>query len=141
MEFLEKLLPIIFMLVVIPSLGVLTVVLVQLIEKWKEQLKSKIDNELLQKYIDLLANTVSACVVTTNQTYVNNLKEQGKFDLEAQKIAFQKTYDAIMAILSEEAVNYLTVFYGDLTTTITVLIEQDVNYEKRFSQEWIEEVT
>ena len=135
MEFLEKLLPIIFMLVVIPSLGVLTVVLVQLIEKWKEQLKSKIDNELLQKYIDLLANTVSACVVTTNQTYVNNLKEQGKFDLEAQKIAFQKTYDAIMAILSEEAVNYLTVFYGDLTTTITVLIEQDVNYEKRFSQE------
>lgn len=135
MEFLEKLLPIIFMLVVIPSLGILTTVLVQLINKWKEQLKSKIDNELLQKYIDLLANTVSACVVTTNQTYVNSLKEQGKFDLEAQKIAFQKTYDAIMAILSEEAVNYLTVFYGDLTTTITVLIEQDVNYEKRFSQE------
>ena len=135
MEFLEKFLPLLFMFVVIPAIGALTIVLVQLINKWKEQLKEKTDSELLKKYIDMLANTISSCVIATNQTYVNSLKEQGKFDAEAQKIAFQKTYDAVMAILSDEAVNYLSVFYGDLTETITVMIEQDVHYEKRFSQE------
>ena len=131
MEFLEKILPIVFMFVVIPALGILTVFLVQLIAKWKEQLKQKTDNELLKKYIDLLAETITSCVIATNQTYVNELKRQGKFDVAAQKIAFQKTYDAIMAILSEDAIKYLTTYYGDLTMAITQRIEENVNWENR----------
>jgi hypothetical protein len=65
-------------------------------------------------------------VVATNQTYVNSLKEQGKFDLEAQKEAFRKTYDAVMSILSEEAVKYLSTFYGDFAAELTQLIEREV---------------
>ena len=131
MEFLKELLPIIFLLVVIPALGILTAFLVQLIQKWKEELKQKTDNELLKKYIDLLAETITSCVIATNQTYVNELKRQGKFDTEAQKIAFKKTYDAIMAILSEDAIKYLTTYYGDLTMAITQRIEENVNWENR----------
>ena len=70
--------------------------------------------------------TVRTCVVATNQTYVNALKEQGKFDLEAQKEAFKKTYEAVMAILSEDAVKYLTEYYGDFTSQLTELIECEV---------------
>ena len=130
MEFLEKFLPLLFMMVIIPAISVLTVFIVSFIKSKKEELKKKIDNELMAKYIDMLAETVCTCVIATNQTYVNSLKEQGKFDAEAQKIAFQKTYDAVMNILSEEAVKYLTTFYGDLETTITELIEEKVNEEK-----------
>ena len=79
----------------------------------------------------MLADTVCSCVIATNQTYVNSLKEQGKFDAEAQKIAFQKTYDAVLSILSEEAVKYLTAFYGDLGVVITELIEENVNNQKK----------
>ena len=131
MEFWEKFLPILFMTVVIPSIGVLTVFIVTFIRAKKEELKKKIDNELLCKYVDMLAETVCTCVVATNQTYVNELKRQGKFDKEAQRVAFEMTYNAVMAILSDEAVKYLTVFYGDLNTTIVELIENSVNAENK----------
>ena len=36
----------------------------------------------------MLSETITKCVVATNQTYVETLKKQGKFDKEAQKIAF-----------------------------------------------------
>ena len=131
MEFWEKFLPILFMTVVIPSIGVLTVFIVTFIRAKKEELKKKIDNELLCKYVDMLAETVCTCVVATNQTYVNELKRQGKFDKEAQRVAFEMTYNAVMSILSDEAVKYLTVFYGDLNTTIVELIENSVNAENK----------
>ena len=40
-------------------------------------------NELLSKYIEMLSNTICECVIATNQTYVDSLKKQGKFDVEA----------------------------------------------------------
>ena len=126
MEFLNELLPIIFMCVVIPALGILTTVIVTYIQKKKEELKNSIDNEQLYKYVSMLADTVCTCVVATNQTYVNALKKQGKFDAEAQKEAFRRTYEAVMGILSDEAVKYLTVFYGDLQVAVTSLIEKEV---------------
>ena len=126
MDFLKELLPIIFMCVVIPALGILTTFIVSFIQKKKEELQDKIDNKLLAKYTGMLLDTVTTCVVATNQTYVNALKKQGKFDAEAQKEAFRMTYDAVMDILSEEAVYYLTVFYGDLNVTLTELIEKEV---------------
>jgi hypothetical protein len=36
----------------------------------------------------MLNRTITECVIATNQTYVETLKQQGKFDEEAQKIAF-----------------------------------------------------
>jgi hypothetical protein len=36
----------------------------------------------------MATDTITNCVIATNQTYVNSLKEQGKFDEAAQKEAF-----------------------------------------------------
>ena len=126
MDFLKELLPILFMCVVIPVIGILTTFIVTFIQKKKEELQDKIDNELLKKYTGMLMDTIATCVVATNQTYVNALKKQGKFDAEAQKEAFRQTYDAVMNILSDEAIHYLTVFYGDLNIAVTELIEKEV---------------
>jgi hypothetical protein len=49
------------------------------------------DNELADKYVQMLTDTITACVIATNQTYVEPLKKQGKFDAEAQKHAFELT--------------------------------------------------
>jgi len=69
---------------------------------------------LLDKYITMLEGTISNCVVATNQTYVEALKAQGAFGVVEQKIAFEKTYVAIMTILTEEAKFYLAEAVGDL---------------------------
>lgn len=126
MEFLEKFLPMLFTMVLIPAIGILTVFIVTFIKAKKDELKKKIDNELLAKYVDMLAETVCAAVVMTNQTYVNSLKKQGKFDAEAQREAFSRTYEAVMTMLSDEATKYLNEFYGDLQTAVTTLIEKEV---------------
>ena len=77
-----------------------------------------------------LIDTISACVIATNQTYVEALKKGNAFTKEAQEEAFKQTYEAVMAVLTDEAKKYLTAAYGDLTAYITNKIEAEVNLSK-----------
>lgn len=122
----------IFEVCIIPLLGVLTVYLVKFISAKKEELKEKTESELADKYIEMLAQTICECVNATNQTYVEALKDKDAFDIEAQKEAFNRTYNAVMQILTEEAKDYLTNIYGDLNTYVTNKIEAEVRTFKNF---------
>ena len=115
---------------IIPLLGLLTVYAVKFIKIKSDEISKKANNETASKYIDLLANTISDCVIATNQTYVEALKKENAFTAEAQKEAFQLTYDAVMSVLSDDAKVYLTSIYGDLTAYITTKIEAEVNLNK-----------
>ena len=115
---------------VIPLLGVLTMYLVQYIKMKSKEITDKTDSDLADKYIQMLTDTITTCVIATNQTYVEALKKQGKFDKEAQKEAFELTYNAVMAVLTDEAKHYLAAIYGDLTAYITTRIEAEVNVSK-----------
>ena len=121
----------IFELCIIPFFGVLTMYIVNYIKAKTTELKTTNSNEILVKYLDMLSTTVIECVIATNQTYVNSLKGQNAFTEEAQKIAFQKTYDAVIAILSDDSKEYLTNIYGDLSTFIMNMIEAEVNRNKQ----------
>ena len=119
-----------FDLVIIPLLAALTIYAVKWINAQADKLKTETDNEILDKYLVMLAETVTKCVIATNQTYVETLKKEGKFDAEAQKIAFKKTYDAVMSIISVDMVEYLTEFVGDFETFLMQSIEAEVNANK-----------
>ena len=120
----------IFELCLIPLLGILTNYLIQLIKEKTKDISAKNDNELLNKYIEMLSNTITNCVTATNQTYVEALKLQGSFDAEAQKEAFNMTYNAVVEILNNDAKEYLTSIYGDLKVYITNMIEAEVYKNK-----------
>ena len=120
----------IFQVCIIPLLGVLTTFLVKWLQIKSSELQIKMDNEVANKYMDMLTNTIAECVLATNQTYVEALKQQNKFDLEAQKIAFDKTSEAVMAILTEDAKEYLESAVGDLELFIRQKIEAEVNLNK-----------
>ena len=120
----------IFDLCIVPLMGILTMYLVQFIRMKSQEITDKTENELADKYIQMLTDTITACVIATNQTYVDALKKQGKFDKEAQKYAFELTFSAVMAVLSDEAKHYLASVYGDLTAYITTRIEAEVNISK-----------
>lgn len=125
-----KMLQEIFYVCIIPLLGVLTGYLVSFLKAKGNQIAENADNALASKYIKMLTETVCTCVIATNQTYVEALKKEGKFDAEAQKKAFQMTYDAVMSILSKEAKDYLQSIYGDLDTFLTNAIEAQVKNNK-----------
>lgn len=120
----------IFEVAIIPLLGVLTGVLIQYIKSKSNEAIAAADNEQAKKYIALLDNTITSCVLATTQTYVDSLKKQGKFDAEAQKTAFEMTYNAVLNVLTEDAKNYLTAFYGDLGAYMTNKIEAEVKNTK-----------
>ena len=115
----------------IPLLAVLTTYIVKYIQVKNAEITAKSENELVDKYVNMLSYTISSCVVATNQTYVEALKKQGKFDAEAQKTAFNMTLNAVMEILSEDAKKYLSEAFGDLNSYITSQIEASVNVNKK----------
>lgn len=126
MEWLDVL----FKVCIIPAIGVLTAYLAKWLSAKEAEVVNKIDNDLADKYAVMLFQTIRDCVSATTQTYVDSLKAQNKFDAEAQKIAFQKSYDAVMATLTGEAKEYLTSIYGDLSAFITTKIEAEVKAQK-----------
>ena len=85
----------IFELIIIPLSGILVGFLVKYLKIKSDDICAKIENDNVQKYLNMLNNTISQCVIATNQTYVEALKKEGKFDLEAQKIAFNKTKTSV----------------------------------------------
>lgn len=117
----------IFQLCIIPLLGILTKYLVDYLNARRDELNAKTENETTQKYTTMIFDTITKCVIATNQTYVNSLKEQNAFDAEAQKTAFNKTMNAVLEILSEDAKQYIIETTGDLNTYLTNLIEAEVN--------------
>ena len=84
----------------------------------------------MKKYLEMLDTTITNTVLATTQTYVESLKKQNRFDAEAQKEAFRLTYDAVMLVLTEEAVKYLNSTIGDLETYIVNKIEAEVKLTK-----------
>lgn len=116
----------IFQVCIIPLLGVLTGFIIVFVKKKINEAQEKINNEMAKKYLDILEEVITNCVLTTNQTYVNQLKNSNAFDINAQKEAFSKTYLAVMNTLNEETQKYLADITTDVTQFITEKIEATV---------------
>lgn len=123
----------VFDLALVPILAAATLYLVALIKAKKAELVAKTKNETAKKYIEMLDQTITECVLATNQTYVDALKKAGSFDMTAQKEAFKLTYEAVLAILTEDAKEYLSETVNDLESYITNKIEAGVVLSKQVS--------
>ena len=77
-----------------------------------------------------LENIVNKAVITTNQTFVNELKKQGKFDKEAMEEAYNKTFNSIVASLSQSFFEYIDKEAIDIDTLLKNMIETSVNWNK-----------
>lgn len=120
----------VFELCIFPLLIALTGFLIKFINKKSKELEETVISEKEKKYIQMLNSTITDCVIATTQTYVESLKAQGKFDAEAQKVAFNMTYEAVVKLLTSEAEEYLKVAIGDLNLYITQRIEAEVKLNK-----------
>ena len=120
----------IFEVCIIPLLGVLTTFLVRYINIKMKTLADTTNDEKQKKYIEMLNNTITDCVIATTQTYVDTLKKQGKFDKEAQEQAFLMTFNAVSSLLTEESKKYLNEAIEDLDLYIKQKIESEVNINK-----------
>jgi hypothetical protein len=90
----------------------------------------KVKNDHLAKYVQIAGNVVSQCVAYVDQIYVDNLKEDGMFDANAQKKAFEMCKQRIILMLNEEAKSAVIEAYGDFENWLTNAIEYAVRDSK-----------
>ena len=120
----------IFQLAIIPLIIAGTGLLIAFISAKTKQIKDKTKSDVVDKYLGMLEDTITKAVIATTQTYVEALKNKNAFDEAAQKEAFTRTYNAVIAVLTEDAYKYLTAVVGDLEAYITTRIEYNVNMTK-----------
>jgi len=132
-ENLNELLMTLIQAVIIPAIPILVTFLVKLLKAKAEQATIKINNELVQQYLQEAVESVLQAVTFTSQTYVDNLKKQGKFDAEAQKIAFTTAKEVALQLLTEDAKKMISDLYGDLMVWLDTKIEQTVKEQKTFT--------
>lgn len=120
----------IFFTCLLPLIGILCAYGISFLRKKTSEIQTQVDDETFTKYSDMLVDLIETCVITTNQTYVNTLKKQGGFGEEEQKIAFQKTYEAVRSLMTVEMGEVLSEVYKDLDFYIRQKIEETVNVVK-----------
>lgn len=108
---------------------VLTNVFVYLSNLSKEKI-AKIENIKVREASYKLLDIVTKCVSATNQEFVGDLKEQGKFDRDQQEKAWNSTKEKINKILDAESKEILEKAYGDLNSYINQSIENEVKLQK-----------
>lgn len=97
--------------------------------KIKEQEK-QLENDQLVKYIDAATDAISKAVLTVNQTYVDSLKKQGKFDEAAAKTAKQMAIDKAKALITENSKEAIETLYSDFEAYLNDAIEELVRENK-----------
>lgn len=112
------------------AVGVLTTFATLWIKQKMGIAKEGAKTEEGKKYLGMLEETIVNCVLTTNQTYVSNLKKDNMFDAEAQKNAFKMTYDSVVSVLSADAMKFLNETYNDVPKLIESMIEAQVSKNK-----------
>ena len=117
-------------IVIIPILAYVAKYLVSYIKTKKEATensnKSQLEKNVFSKFYDLVVD----CIECTNQTYADALRDQGKFDAEAQKEALTKTSTAVLTLLTDETKELLNSIVGNVGVYLNTLIESIIKQNK-----------
>ena len=125
-EFLKD----IFLAVLTAAVPMLTAYLVVFIRKAGDNAAANAESVKAKTYITEAAEAIAAAVAATNQTYVDSLKNAGKFDWDAQKEAARKALEACLASISPAAQSFIEAAYGDIREYLTTRIEAEVRAQK-----------
>lgn len=90
----------------------------------------KMENATLAKYAQEIAQAVATAVTYVSQTYVDELKKSGTFTEENQKIAIEKALEVAKQQLTQQALDFISTAYGDITQYLTSLLEAEVRNQK-----------
>ena len=89
-----------------------------------------IKSSTLKETIRSALTSVEQAVVYVMQTYVDTLKNQGKFDKYAQKEALQKAKQKAQILIDEGIKSTIENQYGSFDTWLATAIEQSVRQNK-----------
>lgn len=116
----------IFTLVVIA----ITLLIIVFIKKKTKELKETTNDEITSQHIDIFEQIILDCVLQMKDSYMSELNETNFLDEEAQKEAINKTYEAVMANLTDKTKDYLYQITDNLEEYIIEKIQKTIQDNK-----------
>ena len=110
--------------VITAAVPVITVYAVNALKKAGANAEADTEDIKVKGYINEITTAVADAVSATSQTYVDALKQAGKFTAEAQKEAAKKALNACIAS------KFIESAYGDLKEYLSNKIEAEVRKQK-----------
>lgn len=127
---MEKFLQELAYAVVLAATPVLTTFICKWLSSKSKAIQQNAQTDSFDATIAAVEALISNAVRATTQTYVDALKKEHMFDKEAQIEAFNKTKEAILAQLTEDAKQVIITLYGNVDTYLMTQIEAKVREQK-----------
>lgn len=118
-------------MVIIPLLGIITKYIVILLKSKVTELQHRINNDTLNKYLNLAEGAIETAVISVNQTFVDAMKKQGTFDQDAMEKSFHAAKNKALSIIGTSAESALRDVYKDIDAWLDNKIEYYVNRNKK----------
>lgn len=116
--------------VLIPTIALVGIVVVNFLRSKIEALKVASDNELLDKYIELIGQMIIGAVQAVNNKMVDDLKKEGAFTPEKQKEAMQECKQMVIAMMDDNMKKILSESIGDINAYLQSQIELNIKLLK-----------
>ena len=84
-----------------------------LIKQKISEITQRIENEKIATYTNNITGVLIDAVLEVEQTYVDQLKKQGKFTPQAQKVAKEKAFEIASNLITVEGKKVINDLYGD----------------------------
>lgn len=130
MSNLNEILKSIVYIVITGILPIIVPYIIKVLNAKVDELTANIESEKAKRYIDVVVDAISIAVTSVNQTYVDSLKQAGKFDEEsaftAKKLAMEKAKD----LISTDSKQFIEFAYGDFDKYLENAIESYVRQAK-----------
>lgn len=127
---LNEILKSIVYIVITGILPIIVPYIIKVLNAKVDELTANIESEKAKRYIDIIVDAISIAVTSVNQTYVDSLKQAGKFDDEsaftAKKLAMEKARD----LISADSKHFIELAYGDFDKYLENAIESYVRQSK-----------
>ena len=105
--------------------------LIVFLEASKNKVAEQIKNDKVEATVLKVLGIVENAVESTNQTFVSELKKNGgRLTEKTKKEAYEKTYDTVKAMLTNDVIDLIVEEYGDLDVYLDTLIEKVVANKK-----------
>ena len=104
--------------------------LVSFINKQAEVAQARQENEAVARYISEISMAVTNAVLFTSQTYTDEARRTGSFDIGKQKQALALAIEMAKGSLTVDALDFISMAYGDLQAYLTLQIEAEVKAQK-----------
>lgn len=93
-------------------------------------LRQYIHNQKVERVISYAEGIIADSVRMTNQTFVDSLKKEGKFDKDAQEEAFAACRMNILQMLNDNTMKLIEEQVGDVSAWIDTKVESEVSWMK-----------